>query len=87
VLIEQDQYLERTNRVLRLQLAERRDVASLRNWVEATGCLAREETAYLAHQSELVSLAPIVDDTVMQLETWVEKKLIQYWQGFRSVSI
>jgi hypothetical protein len=73
--------------MLRLQPAEERDAASLRNWVEATGCLAREETAYLAHHSELVSLAPMVDSTVVQVETWVEAKLIQYWQGFRAVSI
>jgi hypothetical protein len=68
-----------------LPLAERRDVRSLRNWVAGTGSLARNETAYLAHLNELVSLTPVVDSAVTQLETWVEGKLIQYWRGFRRV--
>lgn len=85
VLTKLDQFVERTSRILRLQSAEGRDIVSLQNWVEATGCLAREETAYLAFYSDLVSLAPVGDGAVLQLETWVEDKLIQYWQGFRKV--
>jgi hypothetical protein len=84
-LTELDQFVERTSRMLRLQPAEGREISSLQNWVEATGCLAREETAYLAYRSDLASLAPAVDNAVLQLETWVEDKLVQYWQGFRSV--
>ncbi|KAL7798569.1 hypothetical protein V8C37DRAFT_368323 [Trichoderma ceciliae] len=83
-LADYDQFVERTGRILHLQQAEGRDIASLENWVEATGCLAREETAYLAHSSDLVSLAPVVDSAALQLETWVEDKLLRYWQGFRS---
>lgn len=85
MLIKLDQFVERTSRILRLQSAERRDIASLQNWVKATGCLAREETAYLAYRSDLASLAPVGDGAILQLETWVEDKLIQYWQGFRNV--
>lgn len=85
MLTKTDQFVERTSRMLRLQSAKERDVASLQNWVEATGCLAREETAYLAYHSDLASLAPEMDNTVLQLETWVEDKLIHYWQGFRNV--
>ena len=85
VLIKLDQFVERTSRILRLQSAEGRDIASLQNWVEATGCLAREETAYLGFHSDLASLAPTGDGAVLQLETWVEDKLLQYWQGFRNV--
>lgn len=84
-LIGLDQFVERTSRIFCLQPAEGRDIASLQNWVEATGCLAREETAYLAYRNDLASLAPAVDSAVRQLETWVEDKLVQYWQGFRSV--
>jgi uncharacterized protein DUF6594 len=67
--------------------AEQRDIESLQNWVNGTGCLAREETAYLAHQKELISLAPVADSAVIQLETWVEDKLIRFHRryGFRSV--
>ena len=85
MLIKLDQFVERSCRILRLQLAEGRDIASLQNWVDATGCLAREETAYLAYHSDLASLAPVGDNAVLQLETWVEDKLLQYWQGFRTV--
>ena len=85
MLTKLDQFVERSSRILRLQSAEGRDIASLQNWVEATGCLAREETAFLACHSDLASLAPIRDNAVLQLETWIEDKLVQYWQGFRNV--
>jgi hypothetical protein len=65
--------------------AQRRDVESLQNWLDGTGCLAREEREYLAHHRELVSLAPVADTAVMQLEAWVEDKLISFCRGFRSV--
>lgn len=68
-----------------LQSANGRDIASLQNWVDGTGCLARDETAYLTCKDELVSLAPAMDSAVLQLETWVEDKLIRYWHGFRRV--
>ena len=48
--------------------ASRRDVQSLQNWVDGTGCLAREEAEYLAHHRELVSLAPTGDSALMRLE-------------------
>lgn len=65
--------------------AQRRDVKSLQNWLDGTGCLAREETAYLAHHRELASLAPVADSAVIQLEAWVEDKLIRFYRGFRDV--
>ncbi|KAH8589516.1 hypothetical protein B0O99DRAFT_664524 [Bisporella sp. PMI_857] len=63
--------------------AERTDVESLQNWLDGTGCLAREETAYLAHHRELVSLAPAADNAVLQFEAWVEDKLIRFYRDFR----
>lgn len=65
--------------------SESRDVESLQNWLDGTGCLAREETAYLTHRQELVSLAPAADNAVLQLEAWVEDKLIRFYNGFRNV--
>jgi hypothetical protein len=65
--------------------AEGRDVRSLQNWLDGTGCLAREETAYLTHSRDLVSLAPAGDNAVLQVETWVEDKLIRFYRGFRKV--
>ena len=65
--------------------AQSKDVESLKNWLDGTGCVAREETAYLQHSRELIDLAPVADNAIMQLETWVEERLIRYYRGFRSV--
>lgn len=80
-----DQFIERTHRNLSLQSAKRRDITSLQHWVDGTGCLAQDETAYLSHHSELISLDPQADTAVLNLENWVEDKLIQYWHHFRRV--
>jgi hypothetical protein len=71
--------------MLSLRLAERRDVESLNHWLDGNGCLSEEESAYLAHHGELVSLAPASDDAMLQLESWVEDKLMWLWRGFRKV--
>jgi hypothetical protein len=71
--------------MLSLGPAQQRDVQSLQNWLDGTGCIAREETAYLTEQRELVSLAPVADSAVMHLEAWVEDKLIRFYRGFRRV--
>lgn len=65
--------------------ARERDIQSLQNWLDGTGCLAREETTYLSHKGELVSLAPAGDSAVVQFETWVEDKFIRFYHGFRNV--
>ncbi|KAJ5335662.1 uncharacterized protein N7506_005598 [Penicillium brevicompactum] len=78
-----NQFMERTSRVLSVGPSCPRDVESLRNWVESTGCMARDETAYLAHHHELVSLAPAGDNAMVQLETWIEDKVIRYWPSFQ----
>lgn len=65
--------------------ARERDVQSLRNWLDGNGCLAREETEYLSHRGDLVSLAAPGDNAVVQLEAWVEDKVIKYHRRFREV--
>lgn len=71
--------------MLSLDAAQPRDVESLQNWLDGNGCLAREESAYLTHHRELVSLAPAKDSATVQLEAWVEDRLIKLWRGFRKV--
>lgn len=83
-LIDSDVFLERTNRTLNFGTAQQRDVESLQNWLSGTGCLAREETAYLGDR-ELISLAPAGDNAIIQLETWVENQLIRFSRRFRKV--
>ena len=65
--------------------ASARDVVSLQNWIDGTSCLSREETAYLDHDQELISLASISDNAVEKLENWVEDQLIRFYQGSRAV--
>ncbi|KAI0133390.1 hypothetical protein F4776DRAFT_133889 [Hypoxylon sp. NC0597] len=73
-----DQFIERTSRTLSYGRAQKRDKESLLNWLSGTGSIARDETAYLTHSQELVSLAPTGDTALSQLETWIEDKLIYF---------
>ncbi|KAI1370095.1 hypothetical protein F4677DRAFT_398262 [Hypoxylon crocopeplum] len=77
-LADYDQFLQRTSKALSAQPANMKDVKSLQNWVNDNCCLALEETAYLSHRDELISLVPVTDSAVTQIESWVEDKLIRY---------
>ncbi|KIW80557.1 hypothetical protein Z517_07173 [Fonsecaea pedrosoi CBS 271.37] len=83
-LADYDDLAERTHKMLSLPSAEQRDVESLQMWLDGNRCLARKETAYLAQDKELVSLAPVTDRGIMQLEAWVEDMLIRFYRGFRN---
>ncbi len=37
------------------------------------------------HDRDLVSLGSCSDSALLQLETWVEDKLIRFYRGFRQV--
>jgi hypothetical protein len=65
--------------------ASSRDVTSLQNWLDQTGCLTREESAYLDKPNDLISLASSSDSALKRLENWIEDQLIQYHKGFRAV--
>jgi hypothetical protein len=67
--INLDSFNEIIHRTLCFDPAQPRDVLSLRNWVNGTGCLDRKETAYLAQYRELVNLAPSGDSATIQLES------------------
>jgi hypothetical protein len=71
--------------MLKFNFAQRRDIESLQNWLDGNGSLAEEESAYLGHHEDLVSLAPAGDNATLQLETWVEAGLIQLWRKFSMV--
>jgi len=82
-LADYDHFADKTHGMLSRSPAQQRDVESLQNWLDGNGCLAEEECAYLAHQGELVSLAPAGDSAILQLEAWVEDRLIRLWRNFR----
>ncbi|KAI8711118.1 hypothetical protein NCS52_01487200 [Fusarium sp. LHS14.1] len=83
-LADYDQFAARAARAFSLQPADEKDIASLQNWVAATGCLAADETAYLSCFDELISLAPVADSAIQQLESWVEESLTRHWPEFRN---
>ncbi|KAM5379416.1 hypothetical protein ACJZ2D_004114 [Fusarium nematophilum] len=64
--------------------ADHRDLDSLQNWLEETGCLTEEETSYLHTGGDLVNLASSRDPAMKQLEDWVEERLIRHYKGFRA---
>jgi hypothetical protein len=67
--------------------AKPRDVLSLQNWVNDNACLARDETEYLTHCSELISVASPGDGTAERLEAWIESKLVYFSRVFGKVWI
>ncbi|RHZ62535.1 uncharacterized protein CDV56_102179 [Aspergillus thermomutatus] len=78
----EDEFAERTYRLLNIKTASARDVESLQNWLDGTGCLARKESAYLEHNHDLASLASAGDTATLRIETWVEDRLIRFWPGY-----
>lgn len=69
--------------MLTFERAHHRNILSLQNWVAGNACLDREETEYLAHCKDLITLASIGD--MGSIESWVEDKLIRYYRDFRKV--
>jgi len=65
--------------------ANPREVESLQNWLEGTGCIDEDETSYLERRGDLVSLASSHDHAMKRLEDWVEDRLVQHYKGFRAV--
>jgi hypothetical protein len=83
---ETDQFIDNTHRMLSINHAQQRDIESLQNWLEGNVCLSEEESAYLTHGRDLVSLAPVEDSATLQFETWVESGFIQLWRKFSTVN-
>lgn len=50
----------------------------MRNWIENTGCLAREETAYLDSDEDLLCVAIQSESLLVRLELLLERLLI-FW--------
>ncbi|OXV10498.1 hypothetical protein Egran_01741 [Elaphomyces granulatus] len=84
-LSEYDASVDRCRQMLSCSRANARDIASLQNWLERTGCVNEDEISYLDRENELVSLASSSDLAMKQLEDWIEDRLIRYDKGFRTV--
>jgi hypothetical protein len=59
--------------VLQLPNAAKRDVTSIRNWIEGTGCIARAESEFLERQDDMANLAGTFDNAVHYVEVVAEK--------------
>jgi len=80
-----DALIERNHRVLNFDAAQRRDVLNLHRWVDGNGCIARAETAYLAHCEDLFRVASSGDSLVAWLEALVEDGCVCLSQFFGKV--
>lgn len=58
----------------------------MQNWVDGNGCIAREETDYLACRKDLLSVTVPDDSALTWLETSVENSLIRFSKWFGRVS-
>ncbi|KAK4210288.1 hypothetical protein QBC37DRAFT_322470 [Rhypophila decipiens] len=75
-LADYDDFIARSRRMLSLEKAQKRNVNSLQNWLDGTGCVDKDETIYLQHDHELVSLAAGQDGATLHLESWLEDIII-----------
>jgi hypothetical protein len=85
--IELDGMVERSYRCFRLQEAAKRDVTSLQNWLDGTGCISRDETAFLDKEGDLASLASPPDEAIASFEPLIEQIVMRLCKLFKKVSI
>ncbi|KAI1303464.1 hypothetical protein F5Y03DRAFT_186238 [Xylaria venustula] len=86
IMASYDTLLEGTHKILSLNRAQPRDITSLRNWTNGTSSISRDETAYLEHEGELISLAFCKDGATKKLEDWVEDLFVRRYKGFRHMT-
>ena len=83
--VTQDDLVQKTRQILSVETAQKRDISSLQNWLAANACITREESAYLEHEADLMSLGSVHDDAVHQLEIYVEDHLVPLFPSLSEV--
>ncbi|OJD28905.1 uncharacterized protein BKCO1_10400011 [Diplodia corticola] len=71
-LSEYDSMMKEYQHALHLPAADRRDVVSMKNWIEGTGCIQRKESRYLDLEDDLLNLTGTVDSAITRIETVIE---------------
>lgn len=74
----------RNNHMLSFESPRPQAVSSLQNWIKGTGSIARQESEYLKHSSDLLGVV-VADDTVIAwLEDLTERTFIalRQWLGW-----
>lgn len=64
--------LDRNRNILAFDNPRKRDITNLRNWVENTSSLAQDETAYLLHPKDLMTILSPQDHTLSRLSPLLE---------------
>ena len=73
--------------MLNYRPAPKRAVANLNNWVQGTVPLAREETAYLQRETDLLCVNVPTDNALVQLEEMIESVFVRFHKAYRKVSV
>ena len=81
-----DSMLRNYDHALRLPNADLRDIKSIQNWVDGTGCLARPDTEYLELQHDLMNLTGTLGGAVTQIEIVVENIALRLATQIRKAS-
>lgn len=76
--ILEDKYLERLDRIFSLKAARPRDVSNLCNWLEYTGCVARNETQFLTNENDLINPIRAEDNALTPFQEIIEDVLINF---------
>jgi hypothetical protein len=71
--------------VLGFEAASHWDRLNLQNWVDGNGCIAREETAYLARTEDLVRVVSPNDSAVIWLGSLAEDGCVYFRECFGRV--
>jgi len=71
-----DGLLKECQEALQYPHATKRDISSLKNWLDGTGCIALRETTYL-DQDDLFHLVPHPDEAIVKIESIIEDCFIK----------
>ena len=74
--ILEDKYLGRLDRIFSFKAARTRDVTNLSNWLEYTGCVARDETEFLATGKDLISPIRAEDSALTPFQELIEDAVV-----------
>ena len=78
--------LDRNRSILAFDDPRKRDTTNLRNWVENTSSLARDETAYLLQPRDLMTTLSPQDHALSHLSPLLERLIRTFRSVLRKVS-
>lgn len=78
--------LERDTQIHKLPSAAKKNISSLRNWVEGNKCISQKEISFLK-ADDLLTTANPADDALAIVESRVEGLFVRFHQTFKKVSL